>query len=395
MAPKGKGKASEEGQGSKQKVGGSSSGGPNMRIPPRRFGKQVVEEHGLDWYNTQLADKYMGDEYVNQQSLQEMFPTIYDGIYNLCLQYIFVDQGECNLTLVREFYANWNTENSQCNSQVVVRGKRVRVSTRAWNRFLGTPNCPNAEHLTMIEHPPYRDIRHTLCGENSTVRWNRSRETGQHATLPYSHLNLEARVWLKIVSSVILPGKHTTEVTRDRVILIYRLMKGLPVNVGYILRHNMMKSRNNKRWRYCYRILLTRYLRTLEIEEECQDLTAKDYPHLVCHLVDVTKVKAPEPEQGPIMTNAVRQARDDSWMGRMFGMAEMQLRLGGRPATEEEMAALPSRYPLTESAMHMCRVGPGFQEPLDDDEPTEDEEEQEQEQDIAALADADDAPADD
>ena len=57
-------------------------------------------------------------------------------------------------------------------------------------------------------------------------------------------------------------------------------------------------------------------------------------------------------------------------MGRLYGMTQLQLRIGGRPATQDELTALEVRYPMTESAMFMCREGPAFQEPLDDDEPT-------------------------
>ncbi|KAH0717888.1 hypothetical protein KY285_013919 [Solanum tuberosum] len=60
-------------------------------------------------------------------------------------------------------------------------------------------------------------------------------------------------------------------------------------------------------------------------------------------------------------------------MARMFGMAELQLRIGGRPVTNEEMETLADCYPLIESADFMCMSGPAFLEPLDNDEATTDE----------------------
>ncbi|KAH0671114.1 hypothetical protein KY289_025607 [Solanum tuberosum] len=47
--------------------------------------------------------------------------------------------------------------------------------------------------------------------------------------------------------------------------------------------------------------------------------------------------------------------------------------LGGRPVSEDEMETLAERYPLTDSAMHKCRMGPAFQEPINDDDATTDE----------------------
>ncbi|KAG5614586.1 hypothetical protein H5410_014410 [Solanum commersonii] len=64
---------------------------------------------------------------------------------------------------------------------------------------------------------------------------------------------------------------------------------------------------------------------------------------------------------------------DGGVMARMFGMAELQLQIGGRPITDEEMETLADRYLLTESVAFLCRFGPAFIEPLDDDEATADE----------------------
>ena len=57
-------------------------------------------------------------------------------------------------------------------------------------------------------------------------------------------------------------------------------------------------------------------------------------------------------------------------MGRMFGMVKLQLCICGYPVTEEEMDTLAEHYFLTDSVMHMCKMGPAFQEPIDDDDAT-------------------------
>ncbi|KAH0757914.1 hypothetical protein KY290_021407 [Solanum tuberosum] len=147
---------------------------------------------------------------------------------------------------------------------------------------------------------------------------------------------LEARICFKIVSSTLLPCKHTIDVTRERATSLLDTFV-----LGKLRRKFMM----------------------------CAPFAT----HLVCCLVDVTRTKPCDPSQGSVLTAADKQARDDSWMGRMFGMAELQLRIGSRPVTKDEMATLAERYTLTDSAMYMCRMGPAFQEPLDDDDSTADE----------------------
>ncbi|KAH0758051.1 hypothetical protein KY290_021544 [Solanum tuberosum] len=162
------------------------------------------------------------------------------------------------------------------------------------------------------------------------------------------------------MSSTILLCNHTTDVTRERVVLLNRLMKGLPVNA------------------------------------EVHNVCAPHAPYLVYCLVDVTRTKTHDQSQGKLLSTVDRQARDDSWMGQMFRMAELQLQIGGRPVTEDEIETSVECYLLMDSAMYMCRMGPTFQEPLDDDDTTSDEEDgsEEDDSDDVGLGD-DDIDADD
>ncbi|KAG5605739.1 hypothetical protein H5410_027231 [Solanum commersonii] len=229
----------------------------------------------------------MVDRYVNEVRLQSQFPMIYTTVNNLGLRFIF------GLSHLRPL---------KSNKSVLVRGRDVKFTARILNEFLGTPNCDNDDFNRLKDKPPYRDIRHTLCGVESTA-------------------------------SVLLPAKHVTEVMRDRVVLVYMLMKGLSINVGAILRQNMMKFR-----------------------KEVLDLTVAFHLDLIGKIVDVTRTKALDTSHGLVLSAQERQARDNSVMDMMFGMAELQLQIGGRP-----------------SATFLCRTGPAFLEPLDNDEAVDEE----------------------
>uniref|UniRef100_M1DE17 Uncharacterized protein n=1 Tax=Solanum tuberosum TaxID=4113 RepID=M1DE17_SOLTU len=159
----------------------------------------------------------------------------------------------------------------------------------------------------------------------------------------------------------------------------------MPITVGAILRQNIMKFRNNLRWRFYYGGLITRFLRAEGIEEKSVNLTVAFYPDLTGKIVDVTRTKALDTSHGPVLSALERQARDDTVMARMFGMEELKLRIRGRPITDEEMENLADRYPLTESATFLCRTGPVFLEPLDDDEAIADEKMDEDDEDANAL----------
>uniref|UniRef100_M1DE04 Uncharacterized protein n=1 Tax=Solanum tuberosum TaxID=4113 RepID=M1DE04_SOLTU len=186
------------------------------------------------------------------------------------------------------------------------------------------------EFNNLKDKPPYRDSRHTLCGVDSTARWER--------------INRGDNIY---------------------VVLVYMLMKGVPINVGAILRQNMMKFRNNLRWKFCYGGLITRFLWAEKIDEETVDITVAYHQYLTGKFVDLTRTKALDTSHG-------KNVWDGSVMVRMFGMAELQLRIGGHPVTDSEMESMAERYPLTESAAFLCRTGPVILEPLDDEEATVD-----------------------
>uniref|UniRef100_M1DJB3 Putative plant transposon protein domain-containing protein n=1 Tax=Solanum tuberosum TaxID=4113 RepID=M1DJB3_SOLTU len=288
----------------------------------------------------------MGDEFLNKVRLQSQFPIIYRTVMELGLRFVFENSSDCNLTLVREFYDNWLTEMKY--KTVPIRGKDVKFSARILNEFLGTSNCDTNEFNSLKYKPPYRDIQHTLCEVESTTRWERSKDTRRHNTLHFANFNQVARVWLKIVCSMLLPAKHLSEVTRERVVLVYMLMKEMSITVGAILRQSMMKFRNNLRWRFWYGGLITHFLRAEGIEEEPVDMIVAYHPDLTGKIVHVTRTKALDTSHGPVLLAQERQPRDD----RRYGQDVRH----GRVAIADRKTS-----------------GPSFLEPLDDDEATVDE----------------------
>ncbi|KAG5587562.1 hypothetical protein H5410_047996 [Solanum commersonii] len=107
---------------------------------------------------------------------------------------------------VREFYANWITE-PRFNKSMPIWGNDVKFTAKVLNTFLGTLNCDAEDFNRLKKTPPL--MRYT-----SYVRES----------------------FLKIMCSVFLLAKHLSDVTRDRVVLVHILMKGMPINVRAILR---------------------------------------------------------------------------------------------------------------------------------------------------------------
>lgn len=146
------------------------------------------------------------------------FPSMVRRIEALHMHFLFEHPTECNLSLVCEFYANWDL---RCrDSKVKIRGKVVTFTSNTLNILLGMPKV-DAEPLKLMNvELPSVDIRYLLCGTRSTAWWKCHRKNETHVSLPFVLLNKEARLWAKIIYACHIHGTYLTEVTYNNVCLI-------------------------------------------------------------------------------------------------------------------------------------------------------------------------------
>ncbi|MCD7467109.1 hypothetical protein HAX54_004367, partial [Datura stramonium] len=105
--------------------------------------------------------KYAPENWIDEGCLTLEFPTIRDKVHQLGLGYIFAKLEECNLILVREFYAYWDTYFGESN-EVKIWGQVVHFTTKTFNAFLSRRAEDPSKYFILLEKPLYRDIRHTL-----------------------------------------------------------------------------------------------------------------------------------------------------------------------------------------------------------------------------------------
>lgn len=105
-------------------------------------------------------------------------------------------------------------------------------------------------------------------------------------------------------------------------------MKGMSINVGEILRQNMMKFRNNMWCQFYYGGLITKFLWSHEIEEELVDMTIERHLELTGKLVVVTRTKALNTLHGPILLAPNRQLRDAASWNTFLGWLSCSCALG-------------------------------------------------------------------
>lgn len=137
------------------------------------------------------------------------------------------------------------------------------------------------------------------------------------------------------------------DVTRDTIFLIYALMQDdININMSVVILSTMKKARYYHRRRHGFDGLLTKFFRRHEIEEE-----ALDYRPLVdTRLIDMTRTKGLDVTHGPVHTLSECHVWDDKITVCMYGLQILQLRVGGRPSTREDIRALELDYLLSHQA---------------------------------------------
>ncbi|PIN25880.1 hypothetical protein CDL12_01374 [Handroanthus impetiginosus] len=112
---------------------------------------------------------------------------------------------------------------------VIVRSKNINFSARTINSLF--------EFLE--DHPPLDTICELICRE--FPQWTLSR-LNEPIHFPRTTLTFAADNWLRFVSARLLPSSHTSEVTRERAVMIYAILTDVPFDIGHFLHRSILKS---------------------------------------------------------------------------------------------------------------------------------------------------------
>ncbi|MCD7460847.1 hypothetical protein HAX54_044595, partial [Datura stramonium] len=104
----------------------------------RRFSTRWVVDEGKKWYVKYKESKYFLEEQIDWESLAQEFPQIQQRINTLGMDFIFNKPRECNLHMVRDFYANWDP--TLCIHTIKIQGQVIQFEEHPLNAILGTPD---------------------------------------------------------------------------------------------------------------------------------------------------------------------------------------------------------------------------------------------------------------
>lgn len=136
--------------------------------------------------------------------------------------------------LVREFYAN-AVERTDHKSWV--RGKLVDYSPDSINALLQTPPVDHSQYEALVANPDSQAIIHNLCYPGAT--WT------SPSCFPEKYLKETPSMWYYFVARRMMPVGHTSEVHRDRAVLLYALQQHIPIDVGKLIVSQLSLSINN------------------------------------------------------------------------------------------------------------------------------------------------------
>ncbi|KAH9779814.1 hypothetical protein KPL71_007852 [Citrus sinensis] len=133
------------------------------------------------------------------------------------------------LPVVKEFYANLVSPDQH---NIWVRNTLVPLDSRVINAFYNLPaeiTCEYAKLRDKLTPKKWNTIFTTLTIEGAS--W--ANEEGH--VVNRIDLKPVAKVWVKFLKSRLMPTTHTTTVSQERLVLLYVIVRGLPIDVGSII----------------------------------------------------------------------------------------------------------------------------------------------------------------
>ncbi|KAH9792490.1 hypothetical protein KPL71_004147 [Citrus sinensis] len=133
------------------------------------------------------------------------------------------------LPVVKEFYANLVSPDQH---NIWVRNTLVPLDSHVINAFYNLPteiNCEYAKLLDKLTPKKWNTIFTTLLIKGAS--W--ANEEG--CVVNRIDLKPIAKVWVKFLKSRLMPTTHTTTVSQERLVLLYVIVRGLPIDVGSII----------------------------------------------------------------------------------------------------------------------------------------------------------------
>lgn len=109
-------------------------------------------------------------------------------------------------------------------------------------------------------------ITNVIC--DGEVEWIMTANGLHDKYFPLFCLCAEGLVWFKFVSSHLLPCLHISDVTWDRVVLVYAIMTRVPIDVGMFINDAMLRTTSHWSFGLKFPSLITTLFREADMVVE-------------------------------------------------------------------------------------------------------------------------------
>ena len=151
----------------------------------------------------------------------------------------FID-GNIDVAIMKEFYANLYEPEDKSPKQVKVRGHLIKFDEDMLNTLFKSPViveegeslCAYSRFALLRPNP--QELAAKLCIPGSGFELNAD---GQPLKILRKNMTTLAQTWSALSFTNLIPTSHTSDVTLDRAKLIYGIIMKMDMNVGYLISH--------------------------------------------------------------------------------------------------------------------------------------------------------------
>ncbi|KAH1256753.1 hypothetical protein GmHk_03G006847 [Glycine max] len=180
--------------------------------------------------------------------------------HNLHKRLTNLQDGNIDMVVVKEFYANLYTPEEQAPKQAKVRGHLIKIDADSLHEFLQTlvvleegESLPTYSRFCRLRSNP-QEIEARLCISRKGFVLNAE---GQPWKLLRKDLTILAQTWSVFSYSNLAPTSHTSDLNMDRARLVYGLVTHMDMNIDALISSQISSIAQSNSFRLRFPALIT------------------------------------------------------------------------------------------------------------------------------------------
>ncbi|MFQ6648171.1 hypothetical protein Gotur_021200 [Gossypium turneri] len=143
---------------------------------------------------------------------------------------------------IQEFYASLNMQDA---TEVIVRKKKVPLTSKSINDLFNLPDVEEDEYYPMMSNINWDFLQHVLdVVTNPGSQWI-LRKYGSHSC-QREYLKPVAKVWFYFFCYSFMPISHSSTISMERMLLLYAILTEKSINVGKIILKEILDCAKKK-----------------------------------------------------------------------------------------------------------------------------------------------------